>query len=72
MRSVVSVSLPKTMASELERFVSRTGRNKSDVMKEALGLFLWEQRFQATRKVLIAKAKRQGIVTDDDVFEIAS
>ncbi len=72
MRSVVSVSLPKPMASELERFISQTGRNKSDVMKEALGLFLWEQRFQATRKALIAKAKRQGIVTDDDVFEIAS
>ncbi|NCO58435.1 MAG: hypothetical protein COW73_06640 [Nitrospirae bacterium CG18_big_fil_WC_8_21_14_2_50_70_55] len=72
MRSVVSVSLPKAMASELERFVTGTGRNKSDVMKEALGLFLWEQRFQATRKVLTEKAKRLGLVTDDDLFETAS
>jgi len=72
MRSVVSVSLPEKMASQLERFASETGRNKSDVMKEALGMFLWEERFKATRRSLLRKAKAQGIVTDEDVFKTVS
>ncbi|MGD2062336.1 MAG: ribbon-helix-helix protein, CopG family [Nitrospirota bacterium] len=72
MRSVVSVSLPEKMASQLERFASETGRNKSDVMKEALGLFLWEARFNATRRSLTRKAKAQGIITDEDVFKTVS
>jgi len=69
MRSVVTVNLPGTMASQLERFASETGRNKSDIMREALGLFLWEARFKAARNPLIRNAKAQGIVTDEDVFK---
>jgi metal-responsive CopG/Arc/MetJ family transcriptional regulator len=72
MRSVLSVSLPAKMASELDAMARETGRNKSDIVKESLGEFLWEARFRRMKKRLIPKAKAAGLVTDDDVFKVIS
>jgi len=72
MRSVLSVSLPEKMASELDAIARATGRNKSDIVKESLGVFLWEARFRKMKKSLIRKAKASGLITDDDVFKVIS
>jgi metal-responsive CopG/Arc/MetJ family transcriptional regulator len=72
MRSVLSISLPEKMASELDQFAKRSGRNKSDVVKESLAIYLWEAHFQNVRKRLGAKAKKAGIITEDDVFQTVS
>ncbi|KAF0159153.1 MAG: ribbon-helix-helix protein [Syntrophaceae bacterium] len=72
MRSVLSVSLSEKMASELDAIARATGRNKSDIVKESLGEFLWEARFRRMKKSLIPKAKASGLVTDDDVFKVIS
>lgn len=72
MRSVLSVSLPDKMAVELEVFARETGRNKSDIVKESLGEFLWENRFRRIKKRLSPKAKAAGFITDDDVFKAIS
>ena len=72
MRSVLSVSLPEKMAAELDILARKTGRNKSDIVKESLGEFLWEKRFRRIKKRLIPKAKKAGLVTDDDVFKAIS
>ena len=72
MRSVLSVSLPEKMAVELDVIAKETGRNKSDIVKESLGKFLWEKRFRRMKKRLIPKAKAAGLVTDDDVFKAIS
>ena len=69
MRSVLSVSLPKKLATELEFLSKETGRNKSDIVKESLGEFLWENRFLRMKKRLKSKAKAAGFVTDEDVFK---
>jgi hypothetical protein len=39
MKTVLSVSLPEKVAAELEAIAKETGRNKSDIVKESLGLF---------------------------------
>ncbi|MBU2227284.1 MAG: ribbon-helix-helix domain-containing protein, partial [Proteobacteria bacterium] len=44
MRTVLSVSLPEKVAAELDAIAKATGRNKSDIVKESLGLFLWETK----------------------------
>jgi len=72
MRTVLSISLPEKVASELDDYAQQTGRNKSDVMKEALTNYLWEERFKRTKKTLSRKAKRAGIITEDDVFNAVS
>ncbi|MEI6608379.1 MAG: ribbon-helix-helix protein, CopG family [Deltaproteobacteria bacterium] len=72
MRSVLSVSLPDKMAVELDFLAKETGRNKSDIVKESLGEFLWENRFRRIKKRLSPKAKEAGFITDEDVFKAIS
>lgn len=72
MRSVLSVSLSKQMAEELDAFARATGRNKSDIVKESLSIFLWETRFSDIRKRLARKAKAAKVITDEDVFKAIS
>ncbi len=72
MRTVLSVSLPEKMASELEAMAKAMGRNRSDIVKESLGLFLWETKFRTVKKKLSGKAKAAGVVTEEDVFKAIS
>lgn len=72
MRAVLSVSLPEKLASDLEDYARKTGRNKSDIVKESISLYLWEARFQKIRKQLTIKAKKVGIVTEEDVYKAIS
>ncbi len=50
MRSVLSVSLPKKLATDLNVLSKETGRNKSDIVKESLAEFLWKNRFRRMKK----------------------
>ena len=72
MRSVLSVSLPEKTSSELEKFAKSTGRSKSDIVKESINLYLWEAQFRKAQRRLSAKAKRRGIVSEEDVFKTIS
>ncbi len=72
MRTVLSVSLPEHMSEELDRFAKSTGRNKSDIVKESLAMFLWEMKLKAVQRKLAPKAKKLGIVSEDDVFNAFS
>ncbi len=72
MRSVLSVSLPGRMAAELDALAKATGRNKSDIVKESLAIFLWEAKFKQVKNRPVKKAKAAGIVTEEDVFKAVS
>ena len=72
MRSVLSVSLPKDISSELEKFARSTGRTKSDIVKESVSLYLWEARFRRLQKRVGTKAKKAGMVSEEDVFKAIS
>lgn len=72
MRSVLSVSLPEKLASDLEDYAKKTGRNKSDIVKESVSLYLWEARFRKIRKQLSVKAKKVDIVTEEDIYKAIS
>jgi metal-responsive CopG/Arc/MetJ family transcriptional regulator len=72
MRSVLSVSLPEKLASDLDDYARKTGRNKSDIVKESVSLYLWEARFRKIRRQLSAKAKKVSIVTEEDVYKAIS
>lgn len=72
MRSVLSVSLSEKVASDLEDYARKTGRTKSDIVKESISLYLWEARFRKIRKQLAVNAKKTGIVSEDDLFKAVS
>jgi metal-responsive CopG/Arc/MetJ family transcriptional regulator len=57
MRSVLSISLPDKIARELDQFAKSQGRNKSDVVKESISIYLWEARFEGARKSLGARLR---------------
>jgi hypothetical protein len=67
MRTLRSVSLPERLAAEFSRLAARTGRSKTDIVKDSLGLYLWEPRSRAVRKRLMRRAKRTGVTAEDDV-----
>lgn len=69
MRTVVSVSFPEEMAVELDKLAKESGRTRSEIVKEALRAYLWEERFRQFRSKIRPKAKRRGFVTDEDVFK---
>jgi metal-responsive CopG/Arc/MetJ family transcriptional regulator len=69
MRTVISVSFPKEMAVELDKLTKESGRTRSEIVKEALRAFLWEERFRTFRTTIRPKAKKRGYVTDEDVFK---
>lgn len=72
MRTVLSVSLSDKMAAELDDLAKVTGRNKSDIVKESLSIFLWETKFKQVKRRLAKKAKAAGVVTEEDVFKVVS
>ncbi len=72
MRSVLSISLPEKTSSELEKFAKSTGRSKSDIAKESIHLYLWEAQFSKMQKRLSVKAKKRGMVSEDDVLKAVS
>jgi len=72
MRSVLSISLPEKTSSELEKFAKSTGRSKSDIVKESINLYLWEAQFRKIQRRLSVKAKKLGIVSEEDVFKAVS
>lgn len=68
MRTVLSVSLPEKLAKELNDFAGEMGRNKSDILRESLGLYLWEIKLRKAQTLFYSKAKAAGIVTEDDML----
>jgi metal-responsive CopG/Arc/MetJ family transcriptional regulator len=72
MRTVLSVSLPKKVSSELEKYAKVTGRSKSDIVKESVGLYLWEGRLRKIQKRFGPKAKKAGLVSEEDIFRAVS
>ena len=69
MRTVLSVSLPEKLAKELNEFAGEMGRNKSDILRESLGLYLWEAKLRKAQKLFYPKAKAKGIVTEEDMLK---
>ena len=72
MRSVLSVSLSEEVSSELEKLARSTGRTKSDIVKESIDLYLWEARFRKLQKRVGTRAKKAGIVNEEDVLKAIS
>ena len=72
MRTVVSVSLPSDLATELQRLARQTGRTKSDILKESFSTYLWETQFRALQRYFRPRAKKAGVLTEDDVFRAVS
>ena len=72
MKASLNVSLPPDISSELDALVKRTGKSRSEVVREAVRRQISLERFRALREKLVPKAQARGLYTDDDVFKLVS
>jgi metal-responsive CopG/Arc/MetJ family transcriptional regulator len=52
MRESISISLPKELKKEMDRYSESQGVSRSDMVREALRDYLFVQRFRALRREL--------------------
>jgi len=69
-REVMTVSLPSCLLKEVEDVVEKEGRNKSQVVREALNMYLSNKKWQEYRREITLKARALGIYTEEDVERI--
>ena len=70
--STVTVRLDKKLDTELKRLSKRTGRPKSDLIRDALRRQLALTRFEELRQSVAPFAEARGWLTDEDVFRDVS
>ncbi|MFH1023554.1 MAG: ribbon-helix-helix protein, CopG family [Planctomycetota bacterium] len=72
MRSTITVSLPESVRAELDRVSKREGVPRSVIVRESVRDYLFLRHFRSLRKAMVPKAARQGVHTDQDVFDRVS
>jgi predicted transcriptional regulator len=70
--STITVRLDKKLDSELRKLAKRTGRAKSDLIREALRRQLAITKFEELRQGVAPFAEARGWLTDEDVFHAVS
>lgn len=60
------------MKSELEILSKADGVSRSDIVRESLRDYLFVRRFRSIRNSMMSKASKNGIYTDQDVFDLVS
>jgi len=72
MRSTITISLPEKVRAQLDRVSKTEGVSRSDLVRESIRDYLFIRQLRAMRKIMVPKASRQGIYTDQDVFDRVS
>ena len=70
--STITVRLDKKLDSELKRLAKRTGRPKSELIRDALRRQLALTRFEELRQSVAPFAEARGWLTDEDIFRDVS
>jgi predicted transcriptional regulator len=67
-RSTLTIRLDKDLDDLLTKASRRSGRNRSEIAREALRRQLRISQFEALRQRLMPFAEARGYLTDEDVF----
>ena len=70
--SAVTIRLDPELQKQLDRLARRTGKTRSDIVREALRRQLAVAQFEDLRKRLMPFAEAAGYLTDEDVFRDVS
>ena len=66
--STLTIRLDKDLDDLLAKASRRSGRNRSDIAREALRRQLRISQFEALRRRMTPFAEARGYLTDEDVF----
>ena len=72
MRSTITISVPETVRSELDKVSEAEGVSRSDIVRESIRDYLFIRQFRSLRKAMVTKASRRKVYTDQDVFDCVS
>ena len=70
--STLTIRLDKDLDDLLTRASKRSGKNKSEIAREALRRQLRLERFEELRKRVMPFAEARGYLTDEDIFSEVS
>jgi predicted transcriptional regulator len=68
MKEAITIRLDKDLERRLSEVVRRTGRTRSEIVREALRRQLDVMAFEEMRKRIMPFAEAAGFLTDEDVF----
>ncbi len=72
MRKALTIRLDKDLDRTLNQVCRRSGRTRSDVVRDALRRQLALLRFEQLRRKAMPFAEARGYLTDEDVFKSVS
>jgi predicted transcriptional regulator len=70
--AAVTIRLDDKLQRDLDPFSQQLGRSRSDLVRDAVRRQMALLRFEQARRSLLPLAEAQGILTDEDVFDIVS
>ena len=70
MSKTITIRLDDQLAEILDHVAEHTSRSKSEIIRDALSRRLSNELLDLAREKLVPLARKQGIYTDEDVFEL--
>jgi predicted transcriptional regulator len=70
--AILTIRLDEDLNRLLDDAAKKSGRNRSDIAREALKRQLRLSQFEAIRKRIMPLAEARGFLTDEDVFSKVS
>jgi predicted transcriptional regulator len=72
MKSAVTIRLDDDLERRLDQACERSGKSRSEIIREALRRQLSLMQFEQLRERTMPFAEAQGILTDEDIFRLVS
>jgi len=70
MRTTLTVSLPQPLRRNVARAAKGLGLSESEFVRRAVQQQLWDEAFEASRRMIVPAARAKGVYTDEAVFKI--
>jgi len=71
-RSILTIRLDKELDDLLSQAARRTGKNRSEIAREALRRQIQLEVFEDLRRRIMPFAEARGYLTDEDIFSAIS
>ena len=72
MNTAVTIDLDEELDRRLEQAARNTGKNRSEIVRDALRRHLAAMCFEQVRQRVMPFAEAEGYLTDEDVFRAVS
>ena len=72
MRQTLTIRLPDNLRKELQKISKEESKPMSDLVRESLQRYISTHKFRRLRNKVLPFAESQGILTDEDVFDVIS